>query len=786
MKKKHYPYTICIVVLTVYFTVLSQAVLFAQTAVSANVSNTRPVAGEEIAVNLSVSDALDFYYGSIEVSCQEDLLEFLSVENTGLSQPGINNSGPLGTGTTGASVSRTDPLENPSAGSYMILNFLVKNTAPSTTTDLTFANQEIFDSGGNEIPTDPVNAIPLEIQESISDLDMAISAENTVTEGETFDVTGTLYATGITDTGRIETRVGISEENTDPSTWDDSVWMEMEYTEKDANDYLYYTREIAYKRPIGTWYVALRSRLDDGSWVYGGTEGIWEAEDSPNAVLYINRKAPYRHTLAEWNFDEETLTPSYSIPANQESGIELSGASFEGYASGASGRAANSNKWEDGSDGSKYWWTAFSTSDFTDIELSSKQYGSNTGPRDYRIEISTDGNTWEEVDGGNIRVGNNWSSGVLDTLALPESIADREYAFIRWAMAGDTSVNNGDIGSSGTNRLDDVLITGVNAAPQRLAVYPGDANGDSLVNADDVLALGRYWLTHGPAPVYNSTEFAAREVEAWIPPEATHADTRGDGQVDHRDLMPIGLHFNQSVSATLKLNEPPLTEMVIEPQQAGAIIPLTIACETHSDLRGVALSLAITGIDAEQWEIQNIQPLFCPETWFDNLLSFTIKRDNTFELAYVLKGTGDITSSRELIALDLKARNDWPGPVTASLNRATISNANSNTQPIRFLNITGTNTQERSMKYGSELLANQPNPFHDYTMIPYEISSETHVRLEVLNMQGQVISTLVDQFQNAGKYTHHFDPSDFPAGIYLYRMQTGSGYVKCRKMSVVK
>ncbi|MGM0531349.1 MAG: T9SS type A sorting domain-containing protein, partial [Bacteroidota bacterium] len=199
-----------------------------------------------------------------------------------------------------------------------------------------------------------------------------------------------------------------------------------------------------------------------------------------------------------------------------------------------------------------------------------------------------------------------------------------------------------------------------------------------------------------------------------------------------------------------------------------------------------ALSLAITGINAEQWEIQNIQPLFCPEDWSDNLLSFTIKRDNAFESAYVLKGTGDITSSRDLIAFDLKATGDWPGPITVSINRVTISNTKSNTQPIRFLNITDTNIDDKPLKYSSKLSANRPNPFYDYTVIPYEISSKTHVRMELLNMQGQIISTLVDKIQNAGKYSLYFNPSDFPAGIYMYRMQTGNGYVKCRKMSVIK
>ena len=786
MKTNFYPLQIPRMILVACFTLILQTAGMAQPyAINANVSNAQPSANEAFEITFSIADPLDFYYGGLEVSYSTDLFEFIGVENTGLSSGGLHTSGEISSGTIGVSVSRTSPLSAPDQGDFMKLTFQVKGSATAETAHFTFSGQEISDSEGNLIETSPIEALSVDIQESIGQVWLTIPQTNTITEGDPFYATGQDFATGVNDTNRITAWAGISSSNTDPTTWPESAWQEMEHQSTDASGNLEYSREVALQRSDGTWYIALRAQLDAGSYTYGGVDSLWDADSSPSASLTINQQPPHRYTIAEWNFNNEVLTPSNALPVNQDATIELTGASFEGFSPGTSGMAANSNGWDGGS-GTKYWWTSISTAGFTDIEVSSRQYGSNTGPGEFRIEVSTDGNNWEAVDGSNIQVGNDWTTGTLDTLSLPGSLADKESAFIRWVMASDVSVDNGDISSSGTNRLDDVIITGVNLSPQRVEVHPGDANNDSLVNADDVLALGTYWLTRGPVPVYNSLDFAPREVEAWIPPEATYADSRGDGQVDHRDLMPVGLHFGNAVSATKKYKAQPLTEIHIEPQEAGAEVPLKLASEMSEEMRGISFSLSIKGIDPDQWEIQNIQPLFCPESWHDKLLSFDIKKGHLFESAFVLKGTDDMARSEEFVSMNIKALEEWTNPVTIAVNRVTISNENSDKRSIRFVNLLATDIEDDISVYGSKLYPNRPNPFQSYTVIPYELSARTHVRLEILNIQGQVVATLVDKVQNVGKYNFRFMTSDLSPGIYLCRLKTNSGYSECRKMNFIK
>ncbi len=80
---------------------------------------------------------------------------------------------------------------------------------------------------------------------------------------------------------------------------------------------------------------------------------------------------------------------------------------------------------------------------------------------------------------------------------------------------------------------------------------------------------------------------------------------------------------------------------------------------------------------------------------------------------------------------------------------------------------------------------NYPNPFNPTTQIGFELPERTDVRLEVYNVNGQRIVTLLNEVRAAGSHQVTFDASGLSSGVYLYRLQTGD-IVQTRKMMLLK
>lgn len=80
------------------------------------------------------------------------------------------------------------------------------------------------------------------------------------------------------------------------------------------------------------------------------------------------------------------------------------------------------------------------------------------------------------------------------------------------------------------------------------------------------------------------------------------------------------------------------------------------------------------------------------------------------------------------------------------------------------------------------LLGNYPNPFNPSTVIRYQLSETSEVRLEVVNMMGQQVALPVNhEVQQAGIHDAAFNASGLSSGVYFYRLvvrQAGLSNIK--------
>ncbi len=101
---------------------------------------------------------------------------------------------------------------------------------------------------------------------------------------------------------------------------------------------------------------------------------------------------------------------------------------------------------------------------------------------------------------------------------------------------------------------------------------------------------------------------------------------------------------------------------------------------------------------------------------------------------------------------------------------------------------TATSVEERSVEGTPEtfqLHQNYPNPFNPSTVISFSTTREEQVRLNVYNILGEKVASLLDKRLGAGLYMVNFDASRLPAGVYVYSLEAGS-FKESKKMTLVK
>lgn len=109
---------------------------------------------------------------------------------------------------------------------------------------------------------------------------------------------------------------------------------------------------------------------------------------------------------------------------------------------------------------------------------------------------------------------------------------------------------------------------------------------------------------------------------------------------------------------------------------------------------------------------------------------------------------------------------------------------------VKASNIGGTGDWSDTRTFTTEVFEtlmsdNYPNPFNPSTTIRYQISDQTRVLMDVYDVLGRRVKTLVDEQQDAGVYFITMDASDMASGVYLIRFVTNN-VNDVQKMTLLK
>ena len=166
-------------------------------------------------------------------------------------------------------------------------------------------------------------------------------------------------------------------------------------------------------------------------------------------------------------------------------------------------------------------------------------------------------------------------------------------------------------------------------------------------------------------------------------------------------------------------------------------------------------------------------------TWFTatetNNRGFEVQRKTTgeYESVAFVEGKGTTTETQNYLFRD---KNLLSGTYTYRLKQMDFDGSFSYSDEVEI------DIDQPDVFY---LGQNYPNPFNPSTVIKYSVPADGNVSLKVYDILGNEVSTLVDEFKQAGTFDVSFDGANLSSGVYYYRLTAGE-MTTTKKLMITK
>ncbi|MEQ9279592.1 MAG: T9SS type A sorting domain-containing protein [Balneola sp.] len=94
------------------------------------------------------------------------------------------------------------------------------------------------------------------------------------------------------------------------------------------------------------------------------------------------------------------------------------------------------------------------------------------------------------------------------------------------------------------------------------------------------------------------------------------------------------------------------------------------------------------------------------------------------------------------------------------------------------------NPEDLPKEFG--LSQNYPNPFNPSTTINYALPEASEVSIDVFNVLGKKVASLVNQRKTAGVHSTQFQAANLSSGVYFYTLRINGKVLKSQKMLLIK
>jgi len=130
------------------------------------------------------------------------------------------------------------------------------------------------------------------------------------------------------------------------------------------------------------------------------------------------------------------------------------------------------------------------------------------------------------------------------------------------------------------------------------------------------------------------------------------------------------------------------------------------------------------------------------------------------------------------------------GIYTVSLTVTDGTNTDIETK-LNYINVELTNASSDVIEVNSKLIGNYPNPFNPETTIKYNLSKPSYVEINIYNIKGQLINSMVNSDQYAGIHTiiwngKNNSNDEVSSGLYLFKLVTDNKTIDINKCLLLK